>query len=391
MRVAEALDRCVARLARGESVSQCLYDYPQYTAELRSLLETAIALRRLPQPKQRPEAVKIGYGQMMAASRAELRRRSRSVVGDRAVSRRPAASWWLGAAAAFSLLLLLAVGGALLLQSGVFLRTVPLSAEIVVAEAEGVVLRLPSGTRSWVPAEVGDKLAVGDRLQTSVDGRAALLLAGSFGVNLLSSAEIAVLTLPSLRQDMEPLVIYQEEGSVIYDVAMNGDEVSSSELGSQVLAPLEVHTLVAATRASSAKFAMAVAADGATVVSVNDGEVDVVAGEWVRLTRAGEVTVVGPGGEAEPVTYGKGELPPGWGWGLGLGENRVVPLGPPGDGAGPPGLEDKDKERDPQPPGLEDKDGVPPGQVDKDDDHRPPGLEDKGGLPPGLEDKDKDR
>jgi len=394
-RVAEALDRSVVRLARGESLSQCLYDYPRYAVELRPLLETAIALRRLPQPKQRPEAVKVGYDQMMAALRAESLGRPLSV-GDRgnrsgAGLRQPAVSWWLGAAVAFSLLLLLAVGGALLLQSGVFLRTTPLSVEAVVAEAEGVALRLPIGTRTWIPAEAGDRLAVGDRLQTAADGRVVLSLAGFYGVNLLSSAEITVLALPSLRQASEPLVIYQEEGSVIYDVAPDGDEESSSELMSRVLVPLEVYTSSAAAGASRAKFAMTVAADGATVVSVDLGEVEVIAGEWALLTRAGEVTVVGSGGDAEPVTYGKGELPPGLGWGLGLEENKVPPLGPPGDGAGPPGLEDKDKERDHQAPGLEDKGGVPPGQVDTGDDPQPPGLEDKGGSPPGLENKDMDK
>jgi len=359
-RVAEALDQCVARLARGESVSQCLYGYSRYSAELRPLLEIAIALRRLPQPKQRPEAVKTGYDRMMMALRAKSRsgalsRRGRSARSP-APPRWPVASWWLGAVGALALLLLLIAGG-------VLLSVDPLSAEVVITKAEGLVLRLPAGTRSWVPAQVGDRLAVGDRLQTAADGRVALSLAGSYLANLLSSAEIAVVALPSPRQASEPLVIYQEEGSVIYDVVLAGDGESPSQVTPQVAVPFEVRTPVAATRVSRARFVTAVGVDGATAVSVDDGEVTVTAGKWVQVTHADEVTVVGVARDAEPVTYTKGELPPGWGWGLGLEENTQPPPGPPGDGVGPPGIEGK--ERDHQPPGLEEKGSLPPGQVDK--------------------------
>src|SRR4030042_474574 len=49
------LNECLERLDKGESIEQCLRSYPEYEAELKPLLRTAQAFKKLSTIEPRPE------------------------------------------------------------------------------------------------------------------------------------------------------------------------------------------------------------------------------------------------------------------------------------------------------------------------------------------------
>jgi hypothetical protein len=78
-RVQEALDQCIARLRRGESLEHCLADYPDLDAELRSLLAIAAELGRSA-PASLPDGLSRARARFLAA--ASEARVGRGVTGQ---------------------------------------------------------------------------------------------------------------------------------------------------------------------------------------------------------------------------------------------------------------------------------------------------------------------
>lgn len=65
----DILDACLERLARGDTLEQCLTSYPEHTAELEPLLRTAAATRQAVMVVPRAEARTTGWEQISAALR----------------------------------------------------------------------------------------------------------------------------------------------------------------------------------------------------------------------------------------------------------------------------------------------------------------------------------
>ena len=77
--LAEVVEACRFRLARGESVEQCLADYPDHAEELRSLLPV---MARLPALRRDPDAAFLHSArQRFHARLAEARAGQRSPGG----------------------------------------------------------------------------------------------------------------------------------------------------------------------------------------------------------------------------------------------------------------------------------------------------------------------
>ncbi|MCL6097042.1 MAG: DUF5667 domain-containing protein [Bacteroidetes bacterium] len=51
------LDNCIDEIRKGKSIDECLADYPQYTDELKPLLQLAVQIENLPQPNPSSEAL----------------------------------------------------------------------------------------------------------------------------------------------------------------------------------------------------------------------------------------------------------------------------------------------------------------------------------------------
>lgn len=378
----DALDRSLDRLSRGMSISQCLAYYPQYEKDLRPLLEAAMDLRRAPVPRPRQGATDEGYARMMRAVAAKYPQRP---VGSRTTQSRPWYVPWLALSGA-ALLIVLLIGLGWLWGSGRLGDPLVEPVQAVVTQIEGHVLYLAEGGRTWEPAMTGDVVRAGDRIQTTRSGYARLAVGTRHTVDLLASTEVAFLALPNRREPEAAPVIFQAKGSAHYEVAgaVEAPPVRSTPEGGpgpvrEVV--FEVRSPVLAATAARAEFSVSVAEDGATYVSVDDGDVGLAAGEQVALASAGQVVQ------------------------LSAGEGAALEISEPGDPpdaisppAGMPQTEDGEPEalRDDEvptpdfgtdkesPPGLDDSGGVPPGLNDPDKTN-PPGLGDSDGVPPGLQ------
>lgn len=435
----DALDASLSRMLRGESISQCIYHYPQYERELRPLLEAALVLRRVPVPEARPEAVQEGYARMMAAVRAKRRRLAAEEeakperVGLLSVLRSRSSVRWL-VMSGVALLLLLLIGFGWVWQAGDFTTALLDPVAVTVTEVEGTVLRLPAGSQRWMSAMAGDAVATGDRLRTLADAKASVSVGPDHAMSLAATTELELVALPTRWNPTRSPRVYQVVGTVRYRVAM-GDGLSRgpSALGAALFgadfaaaAPMtdtlaqddsgEVHFDVQSptleVRAVHAQFLVTVAEDGSTSVVVEEGQVNVAAGGQTLVVDAGHAVSIGAGGTGLQVTEvdlasGDGDaadsdtgqedapeptstedvpksptlVPRG-----GLtptpvpGEVGDTPADIPG---GEPGTGDDGEPPDeggdtvpPQPPGLKDRDV--PGD--------PPGLEDREGEPPGHQD-----
>ena len=373
-----ALDKSLDRLSKGMSISQCLAYYPQHENDLRPLLEAAMDLRRAPVPRPRQGATDAGYARMMRAVGVKYPQRP---VGSRTTHSRPWYVPWLALSGA-ALLVALLVGLGWLWGSGRLGDPLVQPVQAVITQTEGNVLHLAKGERTWEPARTGDVVRTGDRVQTTQIGFARLAVGTRHTVDLLASTEVAFLVLPS-RRDLEAApVVFQATGSAQYKVigaagAPIADPTSEASPAPAPAAHFKVRSSVLVATAERAQFSVSVAEDGATYVSVDDGDVGLAAGEQVALASAGQVVQLGAGeGAVLEVAEQDETAPPA----DAPQTEDGVPVTLRDDDVPTPDL-GTDKEG---PPGLEDTGGVPPGLNDSDKD-TPPGLEDSEGVPPGLQ------
>jgi len=151
--VAEILDTCLARLAAGASIEDCLAVFPEQRAELESPLRAAVGLMRLPHPVMSAQARAALETKMLASARA------------RRAARLPArAPWWrLGPSAMLAgVLRALGYGGSL---SAPWLRLGAAAVALVLAlvlgagayaAARALVLRIapPTPTPALAPTPI---------------------------------------------------------------------------------------------------------------------------------------------------------------------------------------------------------------------------------------------
>jgi len=151
--VAEILDTCLARLAEGASIEDCLAAFPEQRAELEPPLRVASGLMRLPRPA------------MPAYARAAIEAKMLASASARRAARPPArAPWWrLGPSAILAgVLRALGYGGTL---SAPWLRLGAVAVALVLAlvlgagayaAARAIILRIapPHPTPSLTPAPV---------------------------------------------------------------------------------------------------------------------------------------------------------------------------------------------------------------------------------------------
>ena len=75
------LDECLERLLSGETIEQCLQSYPEQAAELKPLLQTALAVKKASTIQPRTEFIaRAGY-QFRSALQEAVSRRSRPLFG----------------------------------------------------------------------------------------------------------------------------------------------------------------------------------------------------------------------------------------------------------------------------------------------------------------------
>ena len=296
-----ALDKCLTQLQRGQStLDECLALYPELAAELRPLLETALAVHRVPLPVSSPAAFAAGKQRLLQALAEKNRHQEKSLDPLARV-----ASWILApfnkkqtfttrkrasasrVALAATTLLILLIAGSLLLRSWLG-ETIARTATL--ADASGVVQILPAGSDTWQPAQIGSVITDGDRIHTGASSTATLTFFDGSTTRLEARTNLRVSHLSSQRSGRgRIIVLHQRTGQTHHRVEELPGTASRFEI--------ETPTAVATVRGTA--FTVAVSPDGTTDVLVIEGHVAVTAQETTVVLHAGQRTTIRP--ERPPV------------------------------------------------------------------------------------------
>jgi hypothetical protein len=285
----EALDKCLALLEAGSTLEECLAGYPEYSADLRPLLEVALKVRHVPSPTSSPAAFAAGKQRMLQALAEKEQQQkvstdpfSRGVEWIAALFKRvplqirvPA---FLTLVATTALILLVCVGTLLLPWIG---GTATQAATL--AQVTGTVEVMPAGGDAWRSASVGERVAEGDRLRTDAFSAATLAFFDQSTAVLGTDTEIVVAQMRS-QHDSKVIVLYQALGQTYNQVQRLSDPASRFEI--------ETPTAVVGVRGT--EFAVTVDGDGATHVMVVEGMVDVTIRGSTVTVRGGQETTVQP-------------------------------------------------------------------------------------------------
>jgi len=296
--LSDVLEECLTHLAEEHtSVEVCLARYPQHAAELRPLLEMAVALRHQPQPRARQAAVSAGKRRMLAAVREKQREaqgacennpglldRCAGWIHGWVASLRPDGGFgWQTALATAAVLLIVALGAGVALAPWLG-ATVPRTARL--EPLRGVVEVRAADTTAWLPAAPDQPLGAGDTVRTAAGAVARLTFYDGSTTALRDGAEVALLELSSRRDGTaRAIVLHQGSGQTYHDVR----PLRRAEARFQVRTP----TAVIDVRGTA--FDVIVDADGTTRVA-----------EWRGLVEVYNLT--GPG-EHEITSV---SLQPGW-------------------------------------------------------------------------------
>jgi hypothetical protein len=297
----DALDKCLTLLTEERvTLEGCLARYPEQAAELRPLLEMAMAVRQVAPPEPSPVAVAAGRERMLQAVAARERQRERrearaaaslvglwarveALLGDlrRALAERPAlAPGWAAAAA---VLLLLLVGG-LFLRSWTR-QTIPQLA-MATLEVRGGIVEVQSGRgEGWTPAWSGQQVDPGTRIRTGGDGAVLVTFFDGSMTAMNGDTEIAIERLrPPKEEAGRVIVLSQKRGRTQHRV----ETANAPESRFEVRSPLAV-TVVRGTT-----FGVEVQDDGTTEVAVQEGVVEVRAQREIIQLEPGWATSVEP-------------------------------------------------------------------------------------------------
>jgi RNA polymerase sigma factor (sigma-70 family) len=290
-----ALDEMLLDFEKGRATTEeCLAHYPEYAADLRPLLQTALKVRRAPRPAPSHAAFVAGKRRMLQALAEQKRRQAGSltpfarcaariaaIFGKRA--QRPAVPRRVPAlqpALKPVLALVSFVFGSLLLLT--WLRgTVAQAATL--AQVHGAVKVLPFGSEVWRFSSVGDRIETGDRIRTGPSSTATLVFFDGSTTDVGAEADVTVAQIHSRRNGSgKVIVLHQWLGYMYNRVNRLSDMASRFQV--------ETATAVAAVRGT--EFEIATEADGTTHVTVIVGVVNVTSEETTIPLLAGQQTTV---------------------------------------------------------------------------------------------------
>ncbi len=180
-RLARILDECLARISQGETVEQCLADYPDERRQLEPLLDVALSVSAIPRAAPSDEFKEGAERRLMMRLRREDARSGRKISRDV----EPVGIWrrlWPAIvsrgriALPVTIVLLLALTASLLLPGrfGPLSITPVMAAESTLSILGGAVEVQSAGSDSWQQGSDGMELAVGTRVKTAPDSHGLL-------------------------------------------------------------------------------------------------------------------------------------------------------------------------------------------------------------------------
>ncbi|MFQ6101377.1 MAG: sigma-70 family RNA polymerase sigma factor [Anaerolineae bacterium] len=286
----QTLDASLLPLEEGRAtVEECLARYPEYTADLRPLLEIVLKVRRAPRPASSQAAFAAGKRRMLEALAEKKRSQAvspsllaRCVERVAAIFGRleslavPRRTPVLRSALKAAFVLILFIFGGLFLQAWLG-ESVAQAGTLV--QVSGTVEVLPVESDAWRLSTAGDRIEAGDRIRTGRFSAATLAFFDRSTTDLGAEAEVTVAQMSSRRDGSgKAIVLHQWLGRTYNRVNRLPDTASYFRV--------ETPTAVAAVRGT--EFAITVESNGATHVAVIEGVVDVTAEETTVVVLAGQ-------------------------------------------------------------------------------------------------------
>jgi hypothetical protein len=286
----EALDNSLALLERGRTPEDCLARFPEHVEELRPLLRVAAQIRRVPVPTPSPTRMADGKQRMLEALAqkktarptlgAQLRAWISTLFEGDAEQGVDVQRLLRSAAVAAAVVVLIAVG---VVAVGSW-RTMMVRQEAVLEPEGGLVEVLPSGTDTWLPVSEDIAVQAGDRIRTGAEGTAELTFFDGSVTQLKPLAELGIVRMASQRVGNEKVILlHQWLGEAYNRVEPLADDGSR----------FSVETASAVVSVRGTAFTLFVEPNGTTYLAVEEGVVEVQAGDTSMLVSEGEEIVVG--------------------------------------------------------------------------------------------------
>ena len=291
--LSKALDDCLSRISKGESIETCVADFPHLRAQLESLLSTALFISTTPRVSPSERFRTLSKVRLMV----RLHERSIGVKATEPPRKAEATVLkvpWRGLVYALiesraltfvvTFLLLIAIGGSLFMIVSLSSSSQPaaLASQCTVSVLSGSVEVQIPGSHTWQRADDGMTLAPGSRVRTAEDSHAVLTFFEGSSIKLEPCTDIEIQRVEHVDERSTEVVLKQWVGKTWHRV------VRMIGPGSRY----EIHTPSAHALVRGTLFEIEVDETGLTTVRTTEGLVSVSAQDEEVLLPAGqEVTV----------------------------------------------------------------------------------------------------
>jgi len=291
------LDDCLKRIAAGESVADCLADYPYHSEKLIPLLDTATLVNSSPKVSASPEFRKASYHRLVAQlSPQPTPTLERSLLSSPCILDREPTIWETlvntvtGAkkiALVAMLVCIMILTGSLVIFGPFrfFSQNPVLAIPCTLTILSGTVVSQSIGSDTWVETADGITIEAGSRIKTSSDSHATLTFFDGSTIKLEPNTDMTIQKVEQTEQGATVIVLNQWLGKTWSRV------IEMTIPGSQ----FEIHTPSAAALVRGTMFSTEVAESGLTKVKTTEGIVSVVAQDYEVDVTAGLETIVNSG------------------------------------------------------------------------------------------------
>jgi hypothetical protein len=284
------LDRCLSRLSQGETIEQCLADYPEQSDILEPLLKTAVSLSAVPKVVPTEEFRKSSHSQLIARLNAEAAEKA-----HRRWYKFPEFKHVLTARPLIPVSIIILVAVVVGLAAPWLYNTRAYAADYTLSILKGTALVQVPGSTGWSEGRDGTRFRVGSRVETSDNSYAVLTFFDGSTTKLDPGTLVIVDQLEFYEQRMVKIFLQQETGKTWSHVLFDNVERPY----------FMVQTPQVKAFARGTSFSTEIDASGNTLLTVADGEVWVTGQSKEVVVKTNEQIKLGPEAVNNPVT-----LPP---------------------------------------------------------------------------------
>jgi hypothetical protein len=273
----EILDRCLDRIRGGETVEQCLADYPDHRLELEPLLETARTLSTAMGVSSSAEFRRTSPARLMSRIRSESVQSNQGREKTFDLSR-----LWHSLAFKTLVPVTLVVLVALIVWVAlpVFTPSTVSAAEFTLSILSGSAEIKSADSSTWLTGNDGMNLKIGSHVRTPVDSSALLTFFDGSTTKLDPGADVLVSRSEYVNQRSSFIILEQQSGETWSYVLAGGEEKPY----------FAVQTPQGKAVAQGTAFSTKVNSSGQTKFAVAEGAIQVMGGDReIRLAANQEI------------------------------------------------------------------------------------------------------